>query len=224
MVAKKLMCVTTVSNELLEDATINIGDDLANEIAYQFSNKEDDAGFNGTGTSTYGGIVGLAGALTDTTYQVSAGVGSTLAGVTKDEISAGLGLLPNWAFQRNNVKIFCHKTVWHTVFERLAMAVGGATANEVSNGIGYKYFGIPVEFSQAMPKIDGNNAVYAYVGDLSQGCYFGDRRSTSVAFSDSALNTFEQDERAVRGSERFDIICANVGSSSATGAIVKLVQ
>lgn len=224
MVAKKLMCVTTVSNELLEDATVNIGDDLANEIAYQFSNKEDDAGFNGTGTSTYGGIVGLAGALTDTTYQVSAGAGSTLAAVTKDEISAGLGLLPNWAFQRNNVKIYCHKTVWHTVFERLAMAVGGATANEVSNGIGYKYFGIPVEFSQVMPKVDGASAVYAYVGDLSQGCYFGDRRSTSVAFSDSALNTFEQDERAVRGSERFDIICANVGSSSATGAVVKLVQ
>ncbi len=44
----------------------------------------------------------------------------------------------------------------------------------------------------------------------------------TVAFSDSALNAFEQDELAVRGTQRFDIVCANVGSSSAYGAMVKL--
>lgn len=222
LIAKKLMCLTTVSNELLEDALVNIGDDIANEVAYAFSLKEDDAGFNGTGTSTYGGIVGLAGALTDATYQVSDGSQTAHSGVTKDEITAGLKKLPNWAFQRNNVKIYCHKSVFHGVFERLAMAAGGATANETSNGISPRYFGIPVEFSQVMPTTESAGAVYAYIGDLSQACFLGDRRATAIAFSDSALNAFEQDERVVRGTERFDIVCANVGGTTATGAMVKM--
>jgi HK97 family phage major capsid protein len=225
LVAKKLMCLTTVSNELLEDALVNIGDDIANEVAYAFSLKEDDAGFNGTGTSTYGGIVGLAGALTNATYQVATSATTTYASVSKDEISAALAKLPNWAFQRNNVKIYCHKSTYHAIFERLSMAAGGVTATEMANGIAPRYFGYPVEFSQVLPAVTATTGadgdVLAYIGDLSQACFLGDRRSTAIAFSDSALNAFEQDERVVRGTERFDIVCANVGGSTATGAMVK---
>ena len=63
LTAKKLMVLTKYSNELNEDAVLNIGDDLAGEIAYAFALKEDQCGFIGDGTSTYGGIVGLAPAL-----------------------------------------------------------------------------------------------------------------------------------------------------------------
>lgn len=222
LVAKKLFCLTTISNELLEDATMNIGDDIALEMAYQFSFKEDQAGFLGDGTSTYGGVVGLDAALTDATYQVSDGAGTTFAAVTKAEISAGFAKLPAWAWQRDNVKIYCHKSVYHNVFESLAMAVGGATATELSNGIAPRYLGIPVVYCQAMPFAAGAAATYAFIGDLAQACILGDRRSTTIAFSDSALNTFEQDERAIRGTERLDIQCANVGGSTASGAMIKM--
>jgi HK97 family phage major capsid protein len=227
LVAKKLAAITTVSNELLEDAVINIADDIAGEIAYAFAQKEDDCGFNGDGTSTYGGIVGLANSLTDATYQVSDGTASTCAGVALADINKGLGKLPAWAYQRNNVKIYCHKSVYHTVFERHTMAAGGVTAAEIAAGAQPRFFGYPVEFAQVLPTqaaadIIGGGATFAYIGDLAQGCYFGDRRSTSIAFSDSALNAFEQDERVARGTERFDIVCANVGSSSAAGAVIKL--
>jgi len=57
---------------------------------------------------------------------------------------------------------------------------------------------------------------------MTQAVYLGDRRSTTVAFSDSALNAFEQDERIIRGTSRFDIVCANCGSASAAGAMIKL--
>ena len=63
MTAKKLMVLTKYSNELNEDAVLNIGDDLAGEIAYAFALKEDQCGFTGDGTSTYGGIVGVTNAL-----------------------------------------------------------------------------------------------------------------------------------------------------------------
>ena len=47
MTAKKLMVLTKYSNELNEDAVLNIGDDLAGEIAYAFALKEDQCGFTG---------------------------------------------------------------------------------------------------------------------------------------------------------------------------------
>jgi len=222
LVAKKLMCLTTVSNELLEDAIVNIGDDVAYEIAYQFSFKEDSAGFMGDGTSTYGGIVGLDGALTDTTYQVSDGGATTYSGVTLAELNAAFRKLPRWAMQRSNVKVFCSQSAYYGVFHRLAQANGGATATEFAAGIVPKVFGFDVEFTQAIPVTESGGATYAFIGDLSQACFLGDRRATSVKFSDSALNAFEQDELVVRGTQRFDIVCANVGGATASGAIIKL--
>jgi HK97 family phage major capsid protein len=223
LVAHKLTALTTVSNELLEDSVIDLASDVANEIAYQFAFKEDDAGFNGDGTSSYGGIVGLANALTDATYQISDSGQSTYGAITAANVGTAIGLLPAWAGQRSNIKIFCNKSTYHAVFERLALGAGGATAAEVASGLQTpRFFGYPVEFSQAIaytPSTGGS--VVAYIGDLAQSCYLGDRRATSIAFSDSALNAFEQDERVVRGTERVDIVCANVGSASATGGIIK---
>jgi HK97 family phage major capsid protein len=62
LTAKKLAVLTRYSSEIAEDAIIAIGDHLAGEIAYAFASAEDEAGFNGDGTSTYGGIVGLKNA------------------------------------------------------------------------------------------------------------------------------------------------------------------
>lgn len=223
LVAKKLGVLTTISSELNEDNVVGLGDDLAGEIAYAFALKEDDCGFNGDGTSNFGGIVGLANALTDATYQVSDGSAATYAAVTQGEISAALRKLPAWAAQRNNIKVFCSKNAYHGVFERLAMAAGGVTAAEMANGLANpRFFGYPVEFAQVIPVTESAGATFAYIGDLAQACVFGDRRQQTVAFSDSALNAFEQDELAVRGTQRFDIVCANVGSSSAYGAMVRL--
>ena len=50
----------------------------------------------------------------------------------------------------------------------------------------------------------------------------GDRRMVTVKYSDSALNAFEQDEVAVRGTERVDIISPNTGTASARGAMIQL--
>jgi len=223
LVAKKLTALATISNELLEDSVIDLASDVANEIAYQFAFKEDDAGFNGDGTSTYGGVVGLANALTDTTYQISDSGQSSYGAITAANVGTAIGLLPAWAAQRNNIKIYCNKSTYHAVFERLALAAGGATAAEVAAGLREpRFFGYPVEFTQAIAYTPSTgDSTVAYIGDLAQACYLGDRRATSIAFSDSALNAFEQDERVVRGTERVDIVCANVGGSSATGGVIK---
>lgn len=224
LVAKKLGVLTEISSELNEDSLVNLGDDAADEVAQAFAYAEDDAGFNGDGTSTYGGIVGLANSLTDATYQV-ADMGSVTAysGVGLAELVAAFRKLPAWASQRNNVKIYCNKQVWHSVFERLAAAGGGNTMQTLANGLtSPQFLGYPVVYSQIIPVSETGGATFAYIGDLQLAAYFGDRRQTAIDFSNSGGDAWENDLIAVRATERIDINIANVGSSSAYGAMVKL--
>ena len=225
LVARKLMVLTTVSTELDEDAITNMGDDAAQEIAYEFSKREDEAGFNGDGTSSYGGIVGLTNAV-GTAGVADSGLGtSDLSNATMAMVAKMFAKLPNWAMN-GSVKLYCHKSVYHELFERLAMTSGGVTGAEVAAGYSPRFFGYPVVISQVLPSsaTTTDGTVLCYFGDLSQGCYFGDRREVTVKVSDSALNAFEQDEVAIKGTQRVDIVCANVGDATNAGAVVKFTR
>lgn len=225
LVARKLMVLTTVSTELDEDAITNMGDDAANEIAYEFSKREDQAGFNGDGTSSYGGIVGLTNAV-GSAGVADSGLGTNdLSTATMAMIAKMFAKLPNWAMS-GNVKLYCHKSIYHELFERLAMTSGGVTGAEIAAGYQPRFFGYPVVISQVLPSsaTTTDGTVLAYFGDLSAGCYLGDRREVTIKVSDSALNAFEQDEVALKGTQRLDIVCANVGNSAEAGAVIKFTR
>lgn len=240
LVAKKLMVLTTISNELNEDSLINLGDSVAGEIAYAFALKEDQCGFMGDGTSTYGGIVGAVSALNN----VSSNAGVTTLGGTDDEPSEILigdfqnmmGSLPAYA-DSPNCKFYMHKSIYSAVCERIIYSTGGYSAREASEGVqGTTFFGYPVEFVQVMADNTGGSSAtgldgdqsderfrYACLfGDLGMASTFGDRRDNTISFSDSALNAFEQDEIVVRGTERFDIQVHSPGTSSAAGPLVAM--
>jgi HK97 family phage major capsid protein len=70
--SKKMGILVTASSELLEDSATDLGAWIASEVAYAFAGAEDDAGFNGDGTSKYGGISGLAARLTGTLSAIPA--------------------------------------------------------------------------------------------------------------------------------------------------------
>lgn len=224
--AKKLFALTTTSSELVEDAIVNIADNVVGEIAYEFALREDQAGFNGDGTSSYGGIVGLQNAVGSAGTSDSAIGTSAISGIALSAIHSWMALLPAYA-QTPNAKIYCHKAVFHALFERLAMAAGGVTAAEMQNGVSPRFFGYPVVFTQAMSGVIGtgtDGVPLAYFGDLSMATAFGDRRAVSIKTSDSALNAFEQDEIVIRGTQRIDINCHSVGDSTNAGAIVMLTR
>ena len=224
LVAQKFMVLTTASNELNEDAIVNLGDDIANEIAYAFALKEDECGFNGDGTSTYGGIVGVIPEIEGISSAAGisdANVGSYAALATSDLMNF-VAKLPAYA-DSPNCKFYCSKAFYHSCLERLVYAAGGVTGREMRDGSATPVlFGYPVEFVQVMRKSYTADTIQCLFGDLAMAAYFGDRRQTSIAFSDSALNAFEQDEIAVRGTERFDIKVANLGDATDAGPIVAL--
>jgi HK97 family phage major capsid protein len=222
LVAKKLGAIAKMSNELSEDAIINVGDDLAFEIGYAFAVAEDNAGFIGDGSSTYGGVTGAARKLrdVDSTRANIAGLvvaSGALSTVTLANLNTVKSRLPLYAQKR--AAWFVHSAVYADLFERLALDAGGATAESIINGVGTpRFLGYPVVLTQSMPSVTATDTVVALLGDLSMGSMLGDRRQTTVTFSTDALNTFEKDEIAVRGTERIDIVVHDVGNSSATAA------
>ena len=96
------------------------------------------------------------------------------------------------------------------------LAAGGVTEAGIMAGGQPRFLGAPVEFSQVLPATDANSQIVAFYGDIRLAAMMGDRRQTTIAMSEH-LN-FAEDELAVRGTERFDIVCHDVGNASATAA------
>lgn len=235
LVAKNLMVLARMSNQLNADAVISIGDTLAGEIAYAFSNKEDQCGFNGDGTSTYGGMQGVRSLLTsiDGSGTDSAGLkiqgsSNTWATQTLSDFHAVVGKLPQYADTPNACWV-AHRTYYYEVMQKLELAAGGVTAMEISTGDRRPrplFLGYPVEFSQVFPAATATTGVTTVLGDFTKGALFGDRQQTSIAFSEHASvggeNVFERNQIAVRGTERFDLNVHGCGDASTPGPIVGL--
>lgn len=222
MTARKIATLTRYSSELAEDALINIGDELAGNIAWAFAKKEDDCGFNGTGTSTYCGITGLAGKIVSglLAYKTQ-GSSNTWSAQTLSDFTAVVGILPRYAYQAGNVKWYCSQAYWGSVMQKLALAAGGATVTEIVNGIPVDYFlGYPVEIVQVMTQATATTGVHCWFGNLALAAKFGDRRQTTIALSNDRY--FEYDQIAIRGTQRFDINVHEIGTASVAGPIVGL--
>lgn len=226
LTAKKKMVLAKYSSELSEDAVISIGDDLAGEITYAFELKNDQAAFNGDGTSPYGKIIGVRQRLLDT-YTTTGGVGLVLASgnlyneITLADFNNVVAALPEYA--EFNAKWYCSKAFWAGVMQKLIVAAGGVTAMEVMQGVKQRMFlGYPVEVSQVMPKTAANSQIPCVFGDARLASRLGDRRQATIAFSADAA--FSTDEILIRGTERNDINWHDVGDATNAGPVVGLIM
>lgn len=225
LVAKKLAALTVLSSEISEDSAINIADQLAFEIGYAFAQAEDQAAFNGDGTSTYGGITGvcpklkgLSGTIANIAGLIVA-AGNAFDEFTLANFNSVVGLLPQYA-DTPNAAWYCHRGFYFGTMQRLELAAGGVTAMEISNGDRRPrplFLGYPVNFTQVMPRVDGNSQIACLLGDLSLGSTMGDRRVRTLFTDPYSLSSYDQIQ--VRGTERVDINVHDVGNASATAAL-----
>jgi HK97 family phage major capsid protein len=234
LVAKKLMCIARMSNELSADAVISIGDTLAGEISYAFANQEDLCAFNGDGTSTYGGIAGLRyritnidGAGTDSAGKKAAS-GNAWSAITLADFNGLAGLLPQFA-DTDGTCFLCHKNFYYGVMQKLEMAAGGNALADIATGDRGprpRFLGYPVEFSQVFPSASASAHVPCLLGDFGMAALFGDRAGVSISFSEHATvnstSVYEYDQIAVRGTERFDVVVHGYGDANTVGAYVGL--
>ncbi len=226
LVAKKLAALTKMSSEINEDAIISIADDLVQEMAYAFAIAEDAAGWNGDGTSSYGGITGVRTRIIDGTHTASAldaATGhDTFAEYDKSDLEKIEGALPKYALR--NARWYCSQPFWVNVLRRIATAAGGVTMTEMASGLRVPtYMGWPVEIDQTLPTSTGDlsDTAVAFFGDLSLAVKMGERRGITISVSDQRY--WENDQIGIKATERVNIVAHSLGDNTTAGPIIALV-
>lgn len=223
LTAKKIGCLAKTSSELSEDAIIDMMDDLASEISYAFVFKEDECAFNGDGTSTYGGIQGLRSKLSNidgagtASFGLVSMTGNLWSELTLADFHYIKGKLPKYAKKRKPVWV-CSEQFRSAVIERLMLAAGGITDAMIAAGVEPRFLGYPVVTSQSMPTAEADSTVSVLLGAFQLAASFGDRRQTTIAMSEHS--SFANDQTDIRGTERFDIVVHEAGTSTVAGPYV----
>ena len=224
LAAKKVGALVLYPTELAEDAVIALADDLSSEIAYAFAKLEDQCGFIGDGTSTYGGMRGAAVKVNDGNHAggiFTAASGRTaFSSLTLADFHGAVGILPQYA--RTGAKWYFSAAGWATSAERLMYAGGGNTVSTIGGGDGPSFLGYPVVISQVLNATLAADvsAIKCLFGNLALAAMMGDRRG--IMIKTSAERYFDSDQIGIIGTERFDINVHDLGDGTTGGPIVAL--
>jgi len=233
LVLKKLAASTRVSNELLADNAISVAQWLVQEYGTTISGTLDDAFFNGTGTSSYGGIRGLV-QIDDGTHTasvVSAASGNTtVATLDIDDYLKALAALPRYAIGTS--AWYMHPSVYHNSVQRMMLSsgtvgsgtvgalAGGNTAANLAQGTPNTFLGLPVVWVLKMTAAPTTGTIAAYVGDISLSSIMANKGDMQIASSTDRY--FEADQTAWRVTYRCDINHHSLGTTSEAGPVVAL--
>ena len=234
LVLKKLAASTRVSNELLADNAISVAQWLVQEYATTISGTLDDAFFNGTGSSAFGGIRGLS-QIDDGTHTasvVSAASGNdTIAKLDIDDYLAALAKLPRYAIGTS--AFYMHPAVYHNSVQRMMLSTGttgtnavigalagGNTAANLAQSTPTTFLGLPVVWVLKMDSAPTSGKIAAYVGDLSLSSIMANKGDMQIASSTDRY--FEADQTAWRVTYRVDINHHSLGTNSEAGPVVAL--
>lgn len=208
LVAKDLTALSKMTRQLNEDSIINLGDKVAMSIVLAFAYAEDNAGFNGDGTSAYGGITGLLtklGLAANAASLFTAATGNTTPD-TLDliDFTKCMGKLPQ--YPNINPKWYCSKEVWTASMLPLMLNSGGARPEDIAGGGSMSFLGRPVVISQVMPQLAAATAgtIPIAYGDLALAAKLGDRRGVTVE-SGFENDDFTKQLMTILGTERVDI-------------------
>lgn len=222
--AKKLGVLSRVSKDLVEDAIIDVVDDLAQEMAYAFAVKEDNCGINGDGTSTYGGIVGFRPAFVTTAYAsriTTTTAHDTFAEIDATDLTTTMGGVA--AFGKPGAKWLMSETGKAIMIDRLKAAAGGNDIITLGGMPMPAYLGYAIETSEAMPSdaaADYTNLVMVLFGRYDLAASMGTRRGIEVQVLQERYA--ELGQLGIVATERFDLVVHDLGTTTAKGPVAAM--
>lgn len=180
LVAKELKAMTKMTRVLDEDSAVGLGDKIALALAQAFAYAEDNAGFNGDGGSTYGGITGLIAKILAASAAFATAASGNVSAQTLDldDFNACVAKLPKYPGMKP--VWFMHWTFWANSVQRLQMAAGGVVPADIQMGAKPMLLGYPIEFTEVMPSAPTVSEIGAIIGDLSKSSKLGNRRGRTV--------------------------------------------
>jgi HK97 family phage major capsid protein len=221
--AKDLRVGTRVPNSLIDDSLVDLAGLVAQEFALALSQKIDDAGFKGDGTSTHGGIRGIQWLLEQspaTAANKFNSAASSAGGLTVDDFHAAMALAPSYVLPR--AKWYVTPQLYHSAMRALALSAGGVTAAELSGGVGgERFMGYPVLYNNSMNTAAATDKVVALFGDLSLSTHYGLRREVAVRASTDRYIEFDQ--TYFQATCRFDVVTSDIGDANKAGPVVALI-
>lgn len=221
--AKKLAILTKHSNELEEDSVIDLAQQFLQDAIEAFGAMEDEAGLRGDGSATYRGITGLAWQFENSTSlvgSVAAASGhNTLAEIDASDLSNVMAAV-SVEGRKHARWIVGSETA--AVLDRISTTNGSPCWGVIDGELVRMYGGYRVEVSSVMDRDSWAAGDCPIIfGSLDLAICFGDRREISVMNSDA--RGFAEDEISLRATERIDINCHNVGSSTERGPVSGLL-
>lgn len=226
LTAKKIGTIIRIPSELMEDSIIDLADRSAFQLARSFSKKEDQCGFIGDGSSTYGGMRGIFNLLVDGSHDagmVSAAANhDTFAEIDQADLASLIATCPEYALE--TAKWYCSGKAWGLVFVRLMTGASGNAISDLANKIPKFYAGYPVVTSPVLPagaSTDYSDQVMIAFGDLRLSSKLGARREIRIQILTERYA--EYDQVGVKGTERFHILNHDLGSNDEPGPVVGLI-
>lgn len=220
LIARKWKAWTKMSDELNEDSLITMADELATEAAIAFAYAEDNAGFNGDGTSNYHNILGVLNAVQAGSIYTAAGGNTAFSTLDLQDFITMKGKLPQ--FPGITPAWFISMEGYCDSIERLMLAAGGNSVADIANGGVPRFLGSPVVITNVLNSTlttQASTNLLAY-GDLNMAALLGDRRRMSMSLTDQRY--WDTDQIAVKTFERIDINVHSRGTASTAGAVLVL--
>ena len=102
------------------------------------------------------------------------------------------------------------------------LAANGTLPSDIAAGGGLRFLGCPVVLSNVMNStLTAQTATdIAALGDLRLAVRFGDRRQMTLSATDQRY--WDEDQVAIKATERFDINVHSKGTATAAGAVMVL--
>jgi HK97 family phage major capsid protein len=218
LVASKLTVGTKVSNEVLADSAIALGDFITEEFATAISAKLEAAAVAGDGTSTYGGVYGLKNKIGSASVHTTGAGRDTWEELVAADFLGALGKLPRYAL--NGARWYISSVGFALAMQRLDMAAGGRVS--VEGGTGLQFAGFPVEITDQTHGTDTDftNEIIAYFGRPDLAGMFGLRSQFATRVSTERYVEFDQ--TLFTGVARGTMVWHSVGDSSVAGPIVSI--
>lgn len=209
---KKLAAIVPMTEEIIEDSTINLTALVAELFAEAVAKEEDMQFFNGTG-APWTGILNNG----DVNAVVIASASINPSTVTADDLLSLQDATPTMALDGS--KYYMHRTVF-SVIRKLKSSTGEYIVQDPTGTEPATIWGYPIELSDAFPKLADITAAKPMLlfGNLKRAAIFGDKQQLRVKLLDQAtvndttnagtVNLAQRDMVAIRIVERVGYVLA----------------